>query len=129
MSIIIADVLMVAHLAWATFMVVGLPLGLLTRSPTVRWLPFFGMMVTGTFAALGTYCPLTIWEEGLRRVVQPDFSYGGSFIARHLGPILYPDISPAILNRASVFWGLLTLILILIWRPGAPSLRKGKGDY
>jgi len=124
----LADLLMVVHLAWVIFMIVGLPLGLLVRSPTLRWIHFIGMMVTGTFAALGMYCPLTVWEEGLRQVSQPGFSYGGSFIARHLEPILYPDISPGILNIASVFWGLLTFISMLVWKPGVPSFRKGKRD-
>ncbi len=124
----LADLIMIVHLAWVIFMIVGLPLGLLVKSPTLRWIHFIGMMVTGTFAALGMYCPLTIWEEGLRRAIQPDFSYGGSFLARHLGPILYPDISPALLNRASMFWGLLTLASMIIWKPKVPSFRKRKGD-
>ena len=121
-----ADILMLLHFLWVTFMVVGLPLGLLLKSPTLRWIHFFGMTVTASIAVAGIFCPLTIWEEQLRRVADPSFSFEGSFLARHLGPILYPDMSPKIIMGLSVMWGALTVAAMVIWKPGK---ERGKLEY
>ncbi len=115
---ITADILMIIHLLWVIFMILGLPLGLLLRSPTLRWIHFAGMTVTALIAAVGIFCPLTTWEEQLRRAADPYFSFEGSFLARHLGPILYPDISAAVLRWVSVGWGVLTVVSMVLWRPG-----------
>jgi len=119
----IADLLLLTHALWVLFMILGLPLGLLLRSPVIRWVHFLGMSATALFAATGVYCPLTIWEEGARQASDPGFSYGGSFLARHLGPILYPDLSPAVLRGASVGWFVITILSIIVWKPDLPSFR------
>jgi hypothetical protein len=119
-----ADALMIAHFLWAAFMVLGLPLGLASRSARLRRGHFAGMMLTVLFVLLGSYCPLTIWEEELRRTAgAADFSYGGSFLARVLGPILYPDLSPRIINGVSLLWALLTAACLVFF----PSRGAGRG--
>lgn len=114
----LADIIMLLHFLWVIFMILGLPLGLMLGSPTLRWIHFAGMTVTSLIAAAGIFCPLTAWEEQLRRVADPYFSFEGSFLARHLRPILYPNISPALLRWASVGWGVLTVASMVAWRPG-----------
>ena len=109
---------MIIHFLWAAFMVIGLPLGLYLRSPVVRWAHFSGMALTAFFAATGMNCPLTVWEENLRGGTDPGFTYGGSFLANHLSFILYPQIQPWILRSASVFWGALTVMAMMVVRPG-----------
>ena len=115
---LLADMLMILHFLWAAFMVIGLPLGLWLRSPPLRWIHFGGMMATALFAATGMYCPLTVWEENMRWATDPGFSYEGSFLASHLSSILYPQIQPWILRSASVFWGALTVVTMMVVRPG-----------
>jgi hypothetical protein len=122
----LADLLLLTHALWVLFMIVGLPLGLLFRSSAIRWVHFLGMSATALFAATGVYCPLTIWEEGARQSADPGFSYGGSFLARHLGPILYPELSPALLRGISVGWFLITVLSMIIWRPDLTSFRGKK---
>ena len=117
----LADTLMIIHFLWAAFMVVGLPLGLYLRSPILQWAHFFGMVLTAFFAATGMYCPLTVWEETLRRRTDPGFSFEGSFLAKHLSSILYPQIEPWILRSASVFWGTLTLLAMIVVKPWKKS--------
>ena len=117
----LADLLMIIHFLWAVFMVIGLPLGLLLRSPVLRWAHFLGMVVTAFFAGAGMYCPLTVWEEALRWRGDPISSYEGSFLAHHLSSILYPRIEPWILRGASVAWGVLTIAAMIMIRP-----KKGK---
>ncbi|TNF45919.1 DUF2784 family protein [bacterium] len=121
-----ADLLLVIHALWVLFMIIGLPLGVLLRSPAIRWIHFLGMSATALFAAMGVYCPLTILEEGARQTGDPGFSYGGSFLVRHLSPILYPDLSPALLRRISVGWFLITVLSMILWKPYLPSLRGKK---
>jgi hypothetical protein len=121
--IIMANLLMTIHFLWAVFMVIGLPLGLWLRSPTLRWVHFVGMAITAFFAAAGMYCPLTIWEETLRWEADHSFSFEGGFLAHHLSAILYPQIEPWILRSASVLWGTLTVLAMIVIRPS----RKSKG--
>jgi len=118
MEPVLADILMLLHFLWAAFMVIGLPLGLWLRSPTLRWIHFGGMVITAAFAVAGAYCPLTIWEESLRWEADPGFTYEGGFLAHHLSSILYPQIEPWILRSASVLWGTLTVLTMVVIRPG-----------
>jgi hypothetical protein len=112
-----ADLIVIVHFLWVLFMVLGMPLGLWLQSPAFRWIHFGGMTATAFLAAAGWDCPLTVWEEALRRGADPGFSYGGSFLARHLSPILYPQIEPWILRSASVFWGALTILTMVMIKP------------
>ena len=121
----LADVLMVLHFLWVAFMVFGLPLGMWLRSPKLRWAHFLGMTATALIAAANAYCPLTVWEEALRWNADPSFSYGESFLARHLAPLLYPNCDAAVLRWASVTWGALTAALMVLKPPGRPWERTG----
>jgi hypothetical protein len=114
--IVPADILMLIHFLWIVFMVIGLPLGFLLRSPTLRWLHFGGMLVTALIAAAGMYCPLTTWEEALRWGSDPGSSYNGSFLAHYISKVLYPDLGPGTLRAATVFWGLVT-VGFMFWLP------------
>jgi hypothetical protein len=118
MKPVFADILMLLHFLWAAFMVIGLPLGLWLRSPTLRWVHFGGMTLTAFFAAAGMYCPLTVWEETLRWGTDRSFSFEGGFLVHHLSSILYPQIEPWFLRSVSVFWGALTVLSMVVIKPG-----------
>ena len=120
----LADTLMVIHFLWAAFMVLGLPLGLILRSPALRWAHLAGMLITAFFAVTGMYCPLTVWEETLRWETDPGFTHEGSFLARHLSGILYPRVDPWVVRGASVAWGFLTLLFMVVKWPGPPLARR-----
>ena len=114
---IVADILMVLHFLWAAFMVIGLPLGLVIESPVLRWTHFTGMVVTAFFAATGIYCPLTVLEETLRLGSDKSLTFEGGFLYHHLSSLLYPRIEPWILRAASVFWGALTVLSMILVKP------------
>ena len=122
-----ADLLMILHFLWVLFMILGLPLGLYLGSPALRWAHFSGMLLTAFFAATGMYCPLTTWEEALRWQGDPGFSYGESFLARHLAPVLYPRIQPWVIRAASLAWGLVTLLSMVLKKPVSPFRQRGNG--
>ncbi len=118
----LADILMIIHLLWAILMVIGLPLGLIMRSPLLRWAHLTGMVITGFFAVLGMYCPFTTWEEQLRWQADPGFSYRGSFLVEQLSKILYPQIEPWIIRSASIAWMVFTILAMVFYRSGKERL-------
>lgn len=115
---IYADIIMIVHLIWVLFMILGLPLGLWLRSTTLRWIHAGGMAITAFFAATGIYCPLTTWEEALRLNTDPGFGHEGSFLARYLSAALYPQAEPWILRIITILWGLLTFWGMIVIKPG-----------
>lgn len=88
MSVFAADILVLVHLLFVLFVVFG---GLLVyRWPRVAWVhvPAF---LWGAAIELGNWvCPLTPWEQELRRVAGEN-GYSGGFIEHYLLPLLYPD--------------------------------------
>jgi Protein of Unknown function (DUF2784) len=85
---VLADLLVVLHLAFVVFVVAG---GLLVlRSPKLAWvhLPAAGW---GAIVELtGWICPLTPVENWLRQRAGLDV-YTGDFVARYIVPTLYPE--------------------------------------
>ncbi|MGD8416904.1 MAG: DUF2784 domain-containing protein [Pseudomonadales bacterium] len=83
----LADLVVVAHLVFVLFVVLGALLAL--RWPLVAWL-HLPAAVWGAFIEFsGRVCPLTPLEVWLRRRAGGE-GYAGGFIEHHLIPILYP---------------------------------------
>jgi len=91
---LLADLVLVLHLGFIAFAVLG---GLLALR--VRWLPLVHLpcVAWGVFVeATGRVCPLTPLENSLRRAAG-EAGYQGGFVERYLVPIVYPDaLSPAL---------------------------------
>ena len=84
---LLADLVLVAHLGFIVFAVLG---GLLARR--FRWLPLVHLpcVAWGAFIAwTGGVCPLTPLENALRRSAG-EAGYAGGFIERYLVPAIYP---------------------------------------
>jgi hypothetical protein len=95
----LADLVLVFHLAFIVFVVLG---GLLT----LRWrripLVHLPTVIWGVFIELsGGLCPLTPLENMLRRAAGTS-GYSGGFIEHYLIPVIYP----AGLSHARVFRGM-----------------------
>ncbi len=83
----LADLILVLHLAFVLFVVLG---GLLVlRRPKLAWLhlPCAAWGVLIEFA--GWICPLTPWEVSLR-LRGGEAGYAGGFIAHYVTALLYP---------------------------------------
>jgi Protein of Unknown function (DUF2784) len=102
-----ADLVLVVHLAFVLFVVLG---GLLVlRRPWIAWLhipaAIWGVLIEYT----GWICPLTPLENSFR-MQGGDAGYSGGFIEHYIQPLLYP----AGLSRSSqVVLGSIALILNL----------------
>ncbi|MBM3907337.1 MAG: DUF2784 domain-containing protein [Gemmatimonadetes bacterium] len=118
--LLIADVLVLLHLAFVAFVVLGALLVL--RWPRLAWVHIpcaaWGALIEFT----GWVCPLTPLEVHFRRL-GGDVGYAGDFIAQYVLPVLYP----AQLTRPTQ-WALGALVVagnvtayLYLWRRRAPG--------
>lgn len=92
----LADALLALHMGIVLFVVGLLPLVLIGGVFGWRWVRRFGvrlshlalMVFIAAQAWLGQLCPLTLWEQNLRRIAGQD-SYRESFIEHWLARLLY----------------------------------------
>ena len=118
----LADLVLVAHLAFIVFVVAG---GLLALR--WHWAPLVHLPAAlwGVFIELsGGICPLTPLENYLLRAGGAS-GYSGGFIEHHLVPIIYPvGLSPSIqVLLAALVVFVNALVYSLIWR--TPLLGRG----
>lgn len=116
---IAADAMLVFHVSFVAFVVVGLVLILVGGSRSWRWVrnPWFRLLhllaigVVVLQSWLGIVCPLTTWEMALREKAG-DAVYAGSFIAHWLESILYYR-APAWVFVA--VYSTFALLIIISW--------------
>ena len=84
---LLADLLVLIHLGFVVFVVLG---GFLVlRWPRLVWL-HLPTAAWGAFIEFaGWVCPLTPWENQLRRA-GGEAGYAGGFVEHYLMPVLYP---------------------------------------
>ncbi len=121
---ILADLILVAHLAWILFMLYGFALTVRGfRRPAFwdRWLfrsiHLLGMLFVASLEILGKYCPLTVWEYALRRRYNPEGDYPGQFILGYIQRLVYPDIDPLLYLIPTYAIALFTLVMFVVRRP------------
>jgi hypothetical protein len=101
----LADLVVLAHLAFVAFAVLG---GLAAlKWPRVAWVHLPAVAWAALIEYAGWICPLTPLENALRSA-GGQAGYAGGFVERYLVPVLYP----ADLTRA-VQIGLGTAVLLL----------------
>jgi multisubunit Na+/H+ antiporter MnhC subunit len=88
MAVILADALVILHLAFVVFVMGG---GfLLARWPKLAWLHLPSAAWGAYIEFSGGICPLTPLENYLR-MLGGDGTYRGDFVEHYLLPILYPE--------------------------------------
>lgn len=83
----LADLVVVIHLAFIAFAVLGGTLTLCWR--WVTWLHLPAAVWAAAVEFLGWYCPLTPLENSLRQAAG-GAAYPGGFVEHYLIPLLYP---------------------------------------
>lgn len=100
-----ADALVLVHLAFIVFVVLG---GLLVAwRARIAWLHLPAAAWGAWIEARGAICPLTPWENRLRRLAG-ESGYPGGFVEHYLIPLIYP----AGLTAASQRW--LAALVVLV---------------
>ena len=128
---ILADAVVVLHVAYVTFIIVGLVLILVGWWRNWQWVRNFWfralhltmIMVVVVEALLGIVCPLTTWEKGLRRL-SGEATYTGSFLGRWAHEILFFELPPWIFTVIYCLFG--ALVLAVCWL--VPPRRNSAGN-
>lgn len=111
-----ADALVLVHLSFILFVLLG---GLLLlRWPRLIWLHLPAMAWGIVVECLHLGCPLTPWENQLRRIAG-QAGYDGGFIEHYLIPLIYPaGLTPQIQIGLGAIVVLVNLAVYtwLIWR-------------
>jgi hypothetical protein len=124
-SRLLADLVLLAHLAFILFAVFGALAALAWRWAPVIHLPAlaWGAWVELTHGV----CPLTPLESSLRRAAGQD-GLTGSFVDHYLSPIVYP---PGLSDQAQLGLGAALLVVnaalygLVAWRRGrGPAVRR-----
>lgn len=101
----LADAVLVLHLAFVVFVVLG---GLLVlRWPRLAWLHLPAALYGATIEFLGFTCPLTPLENSLRRA-GGEAGYEGGFIEHYITAALYPQ---GLTREVQVMLGIALVVL------------------
>lgn len=127
----LADALLLLHMGVVLFVVVGQALFLLGGWRGWRWVRHRGLRIVHlllvAFIALqswlGQLCPLTVWEQALRREAG-QAAYAESFLEHWLGRLLYVQAPWWAFVAAYTAFGLLA---VASWRWFPPRARGGRG--
>jgi hypothetical protein len=120
---ILADGVMLAHFAWILFVGAGILIAL--KYPRVAWIHGGALLFTLILNIQGWHCPLTDLENHLGVMQGAPAPYRGSFLAHHLGPIIYPDLAEGILRRGVLlFVGLNLAGYMILWRRSCRESKK-----
>lgn len=130
-----ADTIVVIHFGWILFMLFGFSLTAyggfavyILRTRKARWERFFdrwifrsvhvcGILYVALLSVLREYCPLTIWENALRRSYDPDMQYPGSFLVHHIERLVYPNVHPLVIVIPTVIIAAFTLGMFVVRPP------------
>ena len=118
-----ADAILVIHFAFVVFIVFGLMLiliGLLARwswvqNPTFRIAHLAAVGFVVLQAWLGQLCPLTIWENELRRRAGQS-GYTETFVEHWLRDILFYQAEPWVFTTIYTCFGALVMLVWFLGR-------------
>ena len=125
---LMADAILVIHFAFVVFVVFGFMLILVGLFARWSWVhnPIFriahlaavGFVVLQVW--LGQLCPLTIWENELRRRAGQS-SYSETFVEHWLRDILFYQAEPWVFTTIYTCFGAL---VVVVWFLGRRDVRK-----
>jgi hypothetical protein len=128
---VLADVVVVLHVSYVAFVIIGqiaILAGWLLRWRWVQNIVFrfahlAAILVVVLESWCGITCPLTTWENSLREKAG-QVTYEGDFIAEWVHQILFYSCRPWVFTVCySVFGALVVLTLVLV-----PPKRKSRGQ-
>ena len=129
LHVLAADAILVTHVLFVIFVVLGLILVFVGKALSWHWVrnPWFrmahllGIAVVVLQSWVGVICPLTIWEMDLRSKAG-DVVYEGSFITHWLNELLYYDAPAWVFVVCYTFFGGLVLSSWFVVRPHSFSV-------
>lgn len=124
---ILADVVVLAHFAYVLFVILGLAAVLIgwlrgwawTRRFWFRVIHLAMILIVVFEAWFGITCPLTTWEQELRKRAGQT-TYDGAFIAQLVHDLLFVEAEPWVLSLCYTAFGLAVLASFLLAPPRWP---------
>ena len=107
---ILADVIVVMHFLFITFVVVGSLL--VIRWPRIAFVHLPAAVWGAAVEIFSWICPLTPLENHLRNLAGGS-SYSGDFISRYLIPVIYPENLTAIIQQ--ILGGFVIAVNVIIY--------------
>jgi len=122
---VLADAILIAHFLFVLFVVGGF--ALILAGAALRWswvrarifrsAHLGAILLVAAESAAGVACPLTVWEDALRRAGAQDASFVGRWVAR----LLYYDFPEWVFAAAYVVFA---FAVVLAWRLIPPHPAK-----
>ncbi len=117
-----ADFLVLIHLGWILFLILGAVIGV--RRILVMWVHLGAMAFSLVLQIFSWICPLTHLEFWLRQRHDASLAYPGSFIAHYAEELVYLRVDPA-----HVFVATLGIVMANLWLYGwAWKRRRSRPD-
>jgi hypothetical protein len=121
---LLADLVVVAHAAYFSFVVLGLVAILAgiafrwkwARNPWFRWIHISMMGIVVAEALAGIPCPLTVWERQLRQSAG-QVVYAGDFIGYWTHRLLFFRAEPWVITVAHTAFGLAVFAAFILAPP------------
>ena len=125
---VFADLVVALHAGYVSFVVLGVPVILIGAWRGWRFVRNFwfrvihlGMIgVVALEAVIGMVCPLTVWENQLRRAAGQSAEQG-SFVGRWAHRLIFVDLSPTTLMVCYCLFAAVVIVMFLMIRPRRPS--------
>jgi hypothetical protein len=131
---LLANTILIIHFGWILFMLYGFALTVRALWRPVSWafwdrwlfrsIHLGGILFVASLELLGKYCPLTIWEYGLRRGADPSAAAPDWFVIGWIERLIYPDVSPLVYLIPTYAIALFTLVMF-VWKPPSKFRRRG----
>lgn len=124
---ILADVVVVAHFAYVLFVILGLLAVLVgwlrswqwTRRFWFRLIHLAMILIVVVESWFGITCPLTTWENQLRRLAGQT-TYRGAFVADFVHDMLFFDAEPWVFTMCYTVFGLAVVLSFVLAPPHWP---------
>ena len=128
---ILADIIVVLHAAYVAFVVFGVPVIFIgawrgwrfARNFWFRTVHLLMIGIVALEAIVGMMCPLTVWENQLRRNAGQNVEQG-SFIGRWAHQLIFVDFSPQVLTLCYVLFAVTVIVMFITIRPRRPGFNR-----
>lgn len=112
---LLADLVFMVHFTFVLFVVMGG--AAVWRVPRLAWLHVPAVAWGALIEFAGWVCPLTPWEQSLRRLAG-ERGYSGGFVEHYMLPLLYPE---GLTRDVQIVLGVLVVVInaaayVLIFR-------------
>ena len=106
---LILNLTLVLHFLWILFLIFGVVFAL--KRSMIAWFHLGGLLFSLFINLFGFYCPLTYVENHLRSPCADSGVISGSFIARYLEQMIYPDVSEKTIRIIEILFVCLNLFV------------------